>query len=253
MRVIVISLPRARQRRTRIAQRFTELNLPFDFMDAIDSSELTEADMEAQIDTRYRRRWGLRPVALTELACWRSHVCAIRQVSAGPDMMTAIFEDDAILRPELPIVLDALEDCPVPFDLVSLGRRKAERPLIAPHPLAAGRSMGRVAYSEYGAYGYVITREAASYLMARMARMRLPVDMELMYFWVHGINLYFLDEPAVDHDDDVPSYLARDRAEMTVGWRKPRLRRIAYRLEMGLLKRLGFRNLVRGTIRDISN
>ena len=132
----------------------------------------------------------LRPVALTELACWRSHVCAIRQVSAGPDMTPTIFEDDAILRPELPIVLDALEDCPVPFDLVSLGRRKAERPLIAPHPLA--RSMGRVAYSEYGAYGVITRRQSHGPHGPHAPASRYGVDV-LLGSWDQ-------DEPAVDHD-----------------------------------------------------
>ena len=249
MRGIVISLPRARQRRARIAQRFSELNLPFDFMDAIDSNELTDADMEAHIDTQYRQRWGLRPLAPAELACWRSHVRAIGHASLASDPMTAIFEDDAIPRPELPAVLDALEDCPVPFDLVNLGRRN-ERPLVATMPLAARRSMGRVRYSEYGAYGYVITREAASYLVGRMRRMRLPVDLDLMYFWVHRLNLWFLDEPVVDHDDDVPSHLAPGRTVVLLDWEKPRLRRIPYRLDMLLRKRVMFRHLVRGTIRQ---
>ena len=82
-------------------------------MDAVDAREQTEADIAA-IDTRYRRRWGLRPLAPAELACGRSHVRAIVQASAGPDPMTAIFEDDAILRPELPAVLDALETARCP-------------------------------------------------------------------------------------------------------------------------------------------
>ena len=51
--------------------------------------------------------------------------------------MIAIFEDDAILLPELPAVPDALEDCDAPFDLVSLARRNPEGPLMGMRPLAA--------------------------------------------------------------------------------------------------------------------
>lgn len=246
MRSIVISLSHARERRERIAQRFAEVGLPFEFMDAVDTRELTEADM-ARIDTQYRHRWGLRPLAPAELACWLSHVRAIAQAGAGPDSVTAIFEDDAILRPELPAVLDAIEDCSIPFDLVSLARRQPAR-LIAARPLAAGRSMGRVRYTEYGAYGYAVTREGAAYLMGRMRRMRLPADMELMFFWVHRLNLYFLDVPVVEHDDDIPSQLDAGRARALAGWKKPRLRQIAYRLQMAARKRIGFRQLVREKI-----
>ncbi|MCY4607064.1 MAG: glycosyltransferase family 25 protein [bacterium] len=243
MRIVVVSLRHARERRERITQQFSEINLPFEFMDAIDARDLTTEDM-AQVDTRYRRRWGLRPLAPSELACWRSHVHAIGQASTGPDPMIAIFEDDAILRPELPAVLSALENCPVPFDIVSLGRRQPQRPLVAGRPLAEGRSMGRIRYTEYGAYGYVVKKECALHLMNRMSRMRLPVDMELLFFWVHQLNLYFLDVPVVEHDDDIPSQLTADRASVLAGWKTPRLRQIGYRLQMGVRKRIGFRRLV---------
>ena len=79
-----------------------------------------------------------------------------------------------------------------------------------------------------------------------MTHMRLPADMELMFFWIHRLNLYFLDEPVVDHDEDVPSQLSADRMDALRGWQKPRLRRLAYRLHMGVCKRVGFRRLVRG-------
>ena len=216
-------------------------------MDAVDAEEMTEADL-AQVDMRYRRRWGLRPVASSELACWRSHVSAITQASTGPDPMTAIFEDDAIPLPELLAVLDALEHPPVPFDLVSLARR-SRKPLVAAQPLAAGRSMGRVRYSEYCAAGYVITREAAAYLAGRMKRMRLPVDMELLFFWVHRLDLFFLDTPVVEHDEKPPSQLATDRTAAVAGWKPSRHRRLAYLLHMAASKRIGFRNLVSGKIR----
>ena len=45
MKAVVISLLRARQRRERIAQRFGEINLPFEFMDAIDAQGLSEFDI----------------------------------------------------------------------------------------------------------------------------------------------------------------------------------------------------------------
>ena len=81
MNSIVISLPHALERPKRIAQGFVELDLPFEFIDAVDAREPTDADI-AGVDTRYRRRWGLRPLALAAVACWRSHARAIAQAGA---------------------------------------------------------------------------------------------------------------------------------------------------------------------------
>lgn len=245
MKAIVISLPHAHERRKRASQRFAEIGLSFEFLDAVDAGELTDADI-VRMDARYRRRWGLRPLAATELACWLSHVRAIHQASIGSDEVTAIFEDDAMPRPECTSVLTALEHCLINFDLVSLGRRNTTRAHVDVHALEAGRSLCRVRFSEYGAFGYVITKEAALRLGPRLTRMRVPIDMDLMFFWVHRLNLWFLDTPVVDHDDDVPSYLTADRERMLVGWKPSRLRRIAYRLHMAVAKRIGFRRLVQG-------
>lgn len=248
MKSIVISLQNARERREHIAQEFARLDLPFEFMDATDACDLAAADL-GNIDMRYRRRWGLQPLAPAEVACWRSHVRGIIQASTGPDPMIAIFEDDAILRPELPAVLDALASSPVPFDLVSLARQKAERPLIAARPLAAGRCMGRLRYSDYGAFGYVVRKGGAAYLASRITRMRLPIDLELMHFWVHRLNLYFLDAPVVEHDDASLSQLAAGREQAVIGWKKPKLRRLAYRAREAVLKRYWWPRLVKGEIR----
>ncbi len=254
MKIIVISLSDAYERRRRMEAQLAALGLPFEFLDACDGRELLESDM-GQIDLQFRRRWGLRPIVPAELACWRSHVQAIHLAAQNHDGgPTAIFEDDIIPLPALPGVLDALENYPDDFDLVNLGRRLPGRPLVAPRPLAAGRSMGRIRFSEYGAGGYVISNQAARYLTHRMRAMRLPVDMELMFFWFHRLDLYCLDAGVIDYagEEELPSQISPARTAAASA-KKGRLRRVAYRLQMGARKRLGWRRLISSAIRQIDD
>ena len=109
--------------------------------------------------------------------------------------------------------------------------------------------MERIRYTEYGAYGYAVTREVAAYHLGRTTRMRLPADMELMLFWVHRLNLYLRDVLVVEHDEDVSSQLDAGRTRAPAGWKKPRLRQIAYRLQIASRKRIEFRHLIRGKLR----
>lgn len=248
MRSLVISLSRALERRAAIAQRFAEVNLPFEFMDAIDARNLTETDT-AEIDTTYRSRRGLRPISPGELACWLSHRAAVRTLVAGNEPMLAIFEDDGLPLPELPDVLRALERRAGSFDVVVLGRRQPWKPLV--DPIALGkRKMGRIRYNEWGAEGYVITREAARFFLARIPKMRFPYDMDLCHAWVNRLNLFFLDQPVVHHEGDY-SYI--DAAGPRRGYanrrsRITRLKSLRFSVEMAVLKRYTFPHLRDGRI-----
>ena len=248
MKSVVISLPHARTRRARIAQRFAEVDLPFTFMDGIDARDLSVAH-KAQLDTRYRRSRGLRPVSPGELACWLSHRAALRVLVAGNETMAAIFEDDGLPLPGLPEVLRALEERAGSFDAVVLGRRQPWKPLV--DPVALGdRKMGRIRYNEWGAEGYVITRAAAGFLLARMPRMRFPYDMDLCHVWVNRLNLFFLDEPVVHHEDDY-SYIDAAGPRSRYANRRfgiARIKSLRFSGEMAVLKRYTFPRLRRGGI-----
>ena len=112
MKAVVISLPRARTRRERIAPAVRPNSIcRSNFMDAIDSSELTEADMEAQIDTTI-------PPALGASASDAGRACVLALTRPRDQLRErGTRSDDRHIRgrcsprPELPVVLSALEDC----------------------------------------------------------------------------------------------------------------------------------------------
>ena len=123
MRIVVISLERASQRRAEMARQFDALGLPYEIKEAIDGRRLS-AEHLAQVDWEGRRQLGLPPQANGSIANWLTHREVMRDlVDNGPDMM-AIIEDDAILAPELSEVLSALEQKRFSFDVVALHRRR---------------------------------------------------------------------------------------------------------------------------------
>ena len=154
MRIVLINLKRAVERRERMEREFGAVGLPYEIKEAIDGRHLSSSDL-AQVDWEARRRIGLRPQARGSIANWLTQRDVLRDlVESGSEMM-AIFEDDARFAPELPEVLAALEKKPIAFDVVSLHRRNPERPFVSGVPLTTRHSIGRVRYSTSGAVGYV--------------------------------------------------------------------------------------------------
>ena len=251
MRIVLISLERATERRRRMAEEFARVGLDYDIWPAKDARTLT-ADDRAFVDRAARERLGLHPVPDGSLACTLSERAAMHHlVRNGPEMM-AVFEDDARFGDDLPAVLQALELRSRTFDIVKLQRRNPRKPFIPTIPLPTGHRLGRVRFSDFGSEGYVITRGAAQRLLERFPRMIRDLDHELSYFWENGLDVLYLDPPVVREDSGYGSQIHETRSAERLAHRRERLRRpglLARRIKAvianDLRRRTAFRQLLR--------
>lgn len=98
--IFVISLPDAHERRHQISQQCTNLELPFEFIDAIDGRAGLPAEFESEIDREKARLRCRRPLSDAEFACALSHRLVYRHVIDAALPGALILEDDAILSPQ---------------------------------------------------------------------------------------------------------------------------------------------------------
>lgn len=256
MRIVVISLKRASERRARMAREFAATGLPYEIKEAIDGRLLSD-DHLSEVDWGGRRRLGLRPPADGAIAHWLTQRDVMRDlVENGPDL-TAIFEDDARLEPGLPSVLKVLEQKRFDFDIVALNRRHPKRRFIPCVPLTDRHVAGRVRFSDSGAEGYVITRDAARRFLETTPKMILSADHAVLRFWINGLNVFYVDPPVVRHGGYEGSFIGSDRtvssrlgseANYTVRlWQ-----RVATGFSRGVQKYVAFRKLLRDDQRNLS-
>ena len=253
MRIVVINLERASDRRAKMVREFAAVGLQYEIKAAVDGRRLS-ADQLAQVDWDGRRRLGLRPQDNGSIACWLTHREVMRDlVAQGPEMM-AVFEDDARLTPQLPEVLYALELKPFSFDIVSLYRGHPRRTFNPCVSLTEDRAAGRVRYSDTGAVGYVITRQAAKHFLTNTPKMVLALDHALLRFWISGLNTFYVDPPVVHHGGADDSQLhegrraASTRLRDTDGSTLVLWRRAIAGARRSVKKRLAYRQLLRGGI-----
>ena len=218
MRCIVINLPGSQERRKFINYQFARVGLDYELWTAVDWRDMTEEDRK-QADQEGRRRRGLRPMEEPSIACLLSHLSILRHLSEeSNDGVAAIFEDDAILDPALPSVLDELEMNTHKFDIVTFERR-GSKPYFPVYDLVSSEhSIGRLKYHDRGACGYVITKSAASHILeCRSFLSHWEIDQLIPRFWDNGLeNVLYIDPPVVRHNGRLPSYLedARIKARL---------------------------------------
>ena len=253
MRLFVVNVKLATERRLRMERQLESLGLKATFHRALDARELSEEDY-ARVDRESRRRLGLWPQADGSIANWISQRQVMREIVDSGTEIAAIFEDDAGLAPELPVVLQALESRPFSFDIVKLNRRSLRRTFIPVELLATGHRLGRVRYHDYGNEGYVITRDAAHHFLSNTPKMMWEIDQALPRFWESGLDVYYLDPPVVFHDERNDSQIeqfrqiSRKKQRDTDGAIVVFWRRVGSALVRAVRRRLAFRRLMRGEI-----
>ena len=210
MRMFVINLVRAEDRRQRMSQQFAKLGLKPEFHAAVDGRQLT-GEHYAEVDRSTRQRMGLKPQADGSIANWLSQRQVMREIVENGPETAAIFEDDTELSPELPSVLAALERRPVSFDIVKMNRRTLSKVFIPFKQLLTGHNIGRVRYHDFGSEGYVITRDAARRFLEVTPKMMWEIDQAINNYWENGLNVYYLDPPVVFHGEGKDSQIEEDR------------------------------------------
>ena len=237
MKIVVVNLENAVERRQRVSAELEALGLSFRLFRAVDGRRLTP-EQEALVDYGAFRRDGW-PVRAGALGCWLSHRALLADmVLNGPEVM-AVLEDDIEPAPELPAVLDALERAVGSFGVVFLHRGRAVRRFVPLRRLKTGHELGWLRWSHFGTQGYVITRPAARRFLEAFPRVRLDIDRALAAYWRTGLATTCVRPPVVRHllaADGNDSTIAAVPAELPAD---PlfRLRRRWFFLREGMAKR----------------
>ena len=250
MRIVLINLERAAERRRRMAVEFGRLGIEYQIWAATDACTLTVED-RTLVDRNARRRLGLYPIPDGSLANTLSQRGLMRDlVENGPELM-AVFEDDARFKPALPAVLAALESHMSWFDVAVLQRRNTRKTFIPAASLPTGHMLGRVRFADSGSEGYVITRDAARRFLQRTPCMVREIDQALSRFWDNGLNVLYVDPPVVWHGGETASQIEETRRAEQAAHRQSGLRPtiLARRLIAGIhrdvRRRIAFRRLLR--------
>lgn len=143
-------------------------------------SALRPADIDPQLITTNTDSARTRHVTAGELACTLSHQLAWRRMLDAGLPYALFLEDDALLSKRLKVFLAACEPMPPHIDVL---RVETNLPRMRLGPVE-GRigdltDIRSIHSLDYGAAGYILTRNAARKLLAELCPLDVPVDITL--------------------------------------------------------------------------
>jgi len=215
--VFVISLSEATERRTRMTKILGDLNIPFEFIDAIDGREFGMS-AHPNYNRAKRLKYFGRDLKGGELGCTLSHKSAYDKMMRDNIDQAIIFEDDVVVYDGFIDTINAIQNCAVPFDMVRfMGRDKV---LNAKHrmitDLTNDVALTRLCATPGGTYAYLITKTGAQKLLPHLEQTTYPIDALAGRSWETGLNWLTVNKRLASVDYDLGSYIGEARFDKTL-------------------------------------
>ena len=206
MKIIVISLIDANQRRAQIQAQLSAHNLPFTWLDAVDGRKWSDDELSQFIDKKaLYKNLSHKPIA-GSVGCHLSHMKAYETLLASDDEAMLILEDDAIIDAELPHYISALAETMSSIDILFLCDRRENRPAIEIGKIGKHKKQVSICvkrFSNIGTTGYIINRRAARYLLDNHKDFGIEIDCLLNRWWHHGLAVATIKPDLVKDEDAV--------------------------------------------------
>lgn len=222
MKIFVINLPDNTIRREAIERQLKALNLAYEILPAIRGKTLSPEDRGRDYDEKRCCRTRGHPLGAGLLGCSLSHIAFYRKMVENDISHALVLEDDAWLNPNLPQLLDAIEEQYSAHQATIFLLSWASAVRKPYRRLWAGYGVQPV-HSAQCTHAYVVTRAAATALLKAL----YPVH-DIPDCWdrvrKHGVaNILAVTPPCVTsdlaHDSDIASEMQQMIGSWSLGYR----------------------------------
>lgn len=213
--IFIINLETSTDRRAVMEQAMNTLNLPHEFIAAVDGRDFDPDALPAYNGRRRRLCYG-RDLTPGEIGCILSHRSIYEKMVAENIPCAVILEDDALFTPEFPAVLRRLKTLETDWDMIRfLGREKCERKNRKIAPLIGQHMLARVTTPFGGAYAYMLTQHTAKKLLQFTQKNWMPIDILHSYVWYTGLTVFSVTPSPACADNDIDSTIESARWDKT--------------------------------------
>lgn len=210
--IFIVSLPEATKRRERIAKIFDELNLPFEFINAVDGRQFDVINHPLYNAPKRLTCFG-KHLTGGDLGCILSHKKIYQRMVDENITKALIFEDDIIFHDDFFPVLEKILTAPIPFDMVRFfGSPKLERLKFRQvYNLTDTHHLDRHNGMPGGSHATLMTLNGAKKILPHLEHTHLPIDAILGRSWLTKCNWYTVRPGIAAQDRTLESAIGDSR------------------------------------------
>ncbi|WP_374243900.1 glycosyltransferase family 25 protein [Zoogloea sp.] len=195
MKIFIVNLERAADRRAAILRHLGELGLEAEILPAVEGVKVDRATLGPGAEPR---------LSNGEVGCYLSHVRFWQLVVERRLPHAIVLEDDVVCSPSLlRVARDAAALMP-PFDAVRLSALQPIRG-IPVATLSGGEKLILPTKHPSGTQGYLVSLDGARRLLAALSVPRSPIDDTLDRYWKYGLCVPVVAPSVVVEDASIAS------------------------------------------------
>ncbi|WP_415182276.1 glycosyltransferase family 25 protein [Phaeovulum sp.] len=230
--ILVLSLRSELGRRATVSAEMARHELNFQFFEAIDGSRQDASALMQVYDAARNMRQFKRSLSIGEVACAMGHRAMWQEVAQGPAPVVLICEDDLeFTAPPIEFLAAAQAAGSVLEEIIV----KIDGPVLSGKRLGCLGGVDLVLTTRLPprTTAYLIGRKAAARLLQKSGPVARPVDMDLKWYWEHGVPVLVTHPRLVAERAETTSSLTAGRSALRPGSYLARLwRNLAYQSRM---------------------
>lgn len=215
----VISLARSVERRTQIGRQLRDAGVDFEFFDALDARDLTDADIRRIAGSGISPTLGT-PLSPGHIACAYSHGIVFRTILERGISRALVFEDDAVIADGFAEILNDILRAPVTWEMLKLDGAPTIRDA-RPAAKVGAHEIVRPPLPTLLTAGYLITATGARKLLPYTDPVYDSIDLLLVRVWRTRVRHYEV-LPRIVWQSDEPTTVvpAVGRRTLVSTWRR---------------------------------
>jgi glycosyl transferase, family 25 len=197
--LLYINLGDALERRHNLEYQFEKYKIKAERLDAIKWSLLDEKTQSSYYSAELNHEQYYSSMVDGEKGCYASHILAWKKFLDSEYDYMVVLEDDIRLAPEFSMVIEAVVDLKISWDMIKLIGRENEKVSSRKH-LCEGYEL--IDYSRIPSYtaGYVISRDGAKKMLESRLPFGRPIDVDLRFWWENNLSIYGVWPAVLDFD-----------------------------------------------------
>lgn len=195
MKIFVINMARATERRVTILRHLDELGLEAEILPAVEGAKIERSTLGPDAEP------GL---SAGEIGCYLSHIRFWQIVVERQLEHAIVLEDDVICEPAMMTVAEEIASLKLPVDAVRLSALQPIRGRTIAR-LSGGHSLLLPNKNPSGTQGYLVSLAGARRLLASLSIPKMPIDNALDAYWKQGLAIPVVFPCVVREDPAVAS------------------------------------------------
>ena len=168
------------------------LNMPVERIEAVMGKVLSVEELSVWYSPTKNTRHFHKPLLLGEIGCYASHITAWRKILTDQLDWALIIEDDAILSPDIGVMLETLT-ARVDFNVVDMVKLRGRAEEQSTRKWRVSDGLELVAYERIPSCttGYILTAHGARKLLAHNPPVASPspVDIDICNWWLFDLHV----------------------------------------------------------------